>query len=218
MPDKKLKLLIADDHRMFIEGLQLMLKHQLQMEIVGYALNGKDAVEMCSRSDIDAVIMDIHIPIINGVEATRIIKQLYPYIKVVIISSEDNTNTVADALKAGADAYVLKEAESNELCKAFKAVIRDEIYISESIAHFFKKNNKPALSSTEYLQHKENFITPREQAILKLISEGYTNQQIAKTLFIAVSTADTHRKNILSKLKLPNTAALIRFAVENKLV
>lgn len=217
MPHKKLKLLIADDHRMFIEGLQLMLKHQLQMEIVGYALNGKDAIEMCSRSEIDAVIMDIHMPIINGIEATRIIKQLYPYIKVIIISS-DNTNTVADALKAGADAFVLKEAGFTEIYKAFKAAAKDEIYVSDSIAHFFKKNNAPALSRSEYLQHKENFITPREQAILKLISEGYTNQQIAKTLFIAVSTADTHRKNILSKLKLPNTAALIRFAVENKLV
>lgn len=218
MPDKKLKLLLADDHKMFIEGLQLILKYELQMEIIGHALNGKEAIEMCSKPEIDALIMDIHMPVINGIEATRIIKQLYPYLKIIIISSEDSINIVTEALKAGADAFVLKESGCNELSKAFKCIYRNEIYISETIAHFFLNNNTRCTNRAEHLHHKENCITPREQAIVKLISEGYTNQQIAKTLFIAVSTADTHRKNILSKLKLPNTAALIRFAVENNLI
>jgi len=217
MPDKKLQLLIADDHRMFMEGLQLVLKHELKMEIAGSAINGKEAVEKCAHLDIDVVIMDIHMPIITGIEATRTIKQLYPCIKVIIISSADDIPTVAEALKAGADAFVLKDAGCDELSKAFRTISRDEIFIPDSIAHFFVSNNTQ-LKATGCVQIKENYITPREQAIVKLISEGYTNQQIADTLFIAVSTADTHRKNILSKLKLPNTAALIRFAVENKLI
>jgi len=218
MPDKKLKLLIADDHRMFIEGLQLMLKHELQMEIAAFALNGKEAIDMCCNYDIDTVIMDINMPIINGIEATRIIKQICPCIKVIIISSSDNTTIVADALKAGADAYVLKDAGCDELAKALKTICKDEIFISPSLAHFFMHASERHKTREDCIQFKEDFITPREQAIVKLISEGYTNQQIADTLSIAVSTADTHRKNILAKLKLPNTAALVRFAVENKLV
>jgi two-component system nitrate/nitrite response regulator NarL len=218
MPDKKLKLLIADDHRMFIEGLQLMLRHELQMDIVAFAINGKEAIEMCVKYDIDIVIMDIHMPLINGIEATKMIKQICPCIKVIITSSADNTTIVADALKAGADAYVLKDAGCDELAKAFKTIATDEIFISRSLAHFFMHTTGQHKTREECIQFKENFITPREQAIVKLISEGCTNQQIADTLSIAVSTADTHRKNILAKLRLPNTAALVRFAVENKLV
>jgi DNA-binding NarL/FixJ family response regulator len=218
MPDKKLKLLIADDHRMFIEGLQLMLKHELQTEIVAFALNGKEAIDICATHDIDTVIMDINMPLINGIEATKMIKQICPCIKVIILSSADSTTIVADALKAGADAYVLKDAGCEELAKALKIVCKNEIYISPSLAHFFMHTTSKHKTREDCIQFKEGYITPREQAILKLISEGYTNQQIADTLSIAVSTTDTHRKNILAKLKLPNTAALVRFAVENKLV
>jgi DNA-binding NarL/FixJ family response regulator len=218
MPDKKLQLLIADDHRIFTEGLEQLLKYELKAEIKGIALNGKDAIEKCGQPYIDAIIMDIHMPIIDGIQATHTIKQLYPCIKVIIISAADDIATVSEALNAGADAYILKDEGSEEIIKAFRAIHKNEIFISTSLAHFFSGSTTCPKTKTAYIHFKESLITPREQSILKLIAEGYTNQQIADTLFIAVATADTHRKNMLAKLKLPNTASLVRFAVENKLV
>ncbi|MEP6845205.1 MAG: response regulator transcription factor [Panacibacter sp.] len=218
MPDKKLKLLIADDHRIFMEGLQHLLVHELQVEIKGLACNGKEAIEKCGQTDTDVIIMDINMPVVDGIQATSTIKQLYPYIKVIIISSADDMNTIAHALKAGADAYVLKDEGIEDLIKAFRAISKNEIYISSAVAHLFLNEKNGIKTKTELVQFAESLITPREQSILKLITEGYTNQEIANTLFIAVATADTHRKNMLSKLKLPNTASLVKFAVENKLV
>lgn len=218
MPDTKLKLLIADDHRLFMEGLQYLLKNELQAEIKDVAGNGKEAIDKCSRTDIDVVIMDIHMPVIDGIQATRTIKQLYPHIKVVIISAADDITTVSAALKAGANAYLLKDDGCGEIIKAFRTISRNNIFISPSLAHFFTDSITNPKTRTEYIHFTESLITPREQSILKLISEGYTNQEIAETLVIAVATADTHRKNMLAKLKLSNTAALVRFAVENKLV
>jgi DNA-binding NarL/FixJ family response regulator len=219
MPDKKLRLLIADDHRLFIEGLRFVLKEEFDIEIAGYVLNGKEAIEQCKKEKFDVVLMDINMPVIDGIEATREIKRLNAEIKIIIISMLGDLPSVTKAINAGADAFVLKNADSNDLMKALQSIAKNEIYVSESITHFFTRDNNNSLKTKkEYIQFSENVITPREQSVLKLIVEGYTNQQIADTLFISVKTADTHRKNMLAKLNLPNTASLVKFAIENKLV
>ena len=217
MPERKLKLLVADDHRLFIEGLQYVLKQDLQIEVTGFAINGKEAVEKCNSKDFDAVLMDVHMPVIDGIQATIAIKQIYPNMKIIMLSTANDLATVTNALKAGANAYVLKDAGSAELIKALHAVNRGEIYFSASIAHFFSKTGAQK-TSKEYIHFSENLITTREQSVLRLIAEGYTNQQIADTLFISVKTADTHRKNLIAKLKVSNTASLVKFAVQNKLI
>jgi len=211
------RLLVADDHRLFIEGLQYVLKQDLNIEVAGFALNGKEAIEQCNSKDYDVVLMDIHMPVIDGIQATTTIRQLYPDIKIIILSTASDLSTVSNALKAGAHAYVLKDAGSNELIKALHSVNKNEIYISSSIAHFFSDDSGKSIRN-DYIQFTKNLITTREQAVLRLIADGYTNQQIADTLFISVGTADTHRKNLLAKLKVSNTAALVRFALENKLI
>ena len=217
MPEQKLKLLVADDHRLFIEGLQFVLKQDLKIEVAGFAVNGKEAVEKCNSKDYDAVLMDVHMPIIDGIQATIAIKQIYPNMKIIMLSTANDLVTVTNALKAGANAYVLKDAGSAELIKALHAVKRGEIYFSASIAHFFSRNGAQK-TSKEYIHFSENLITAREQSVLRLIAEGFTNQEIADTLFISVKTADTHRKNLISKLKVSNTASLVKFAVQNKLI
>jgi len=211
------RLLVADDHRLFIEGLQYVLKQDLNIEVAGFALNGKEAIEQCNSKDYDVVLMDIHMPVIDGIQATTTIRQLYPDIKIIILSTASDLSTVSNALKAGAHAYVLKDAGSNELIKALHSVNKNEIYISSSIAHFFSDDSGKSIRK-DYIQFTKNLITTREQAVLRLIADGYTNQQIADTLFISVVTADTYRKNLLAKLKVSNTAALVRFALENKLI
>lgn len=217
MLKQKTRLLVADDHRLFIEGLQYVLKQDLNLEVAGFALNGKEAIEKCNNRDYDVVLMDIHMPVIDGIQATATIRQLYPDIKVIILSTSSDLSSVSNALKAGANAYILKDAGSNELIKALQVVNKNEIYISSSIAHFFSDDSGKAIKK-DYIQFTKNLITTREQAVLRLIADGYTNQQIADTLSISVGTADTHRKNLLAKLKVSNTAALVRFALENKLI
>lgn len=218
MPEQKLRLLVADDHRLFIEGLQYVLKTDLHIEVAGIALNGKEAIEKCNAKDFDAVLMDIHMPVIDGIQATSAIKQLYPSVKVIILSTANDLTSVSNALKAGANAYVLKDAGSAELIKALHSIDKNELYLSPSIAHYFSDGSGKVKIQKDYIHFTENLITPREQSILRLIAEGYTNQQIANALFISVSTADTHRKNLIAKLKVSNTAALVKFAIENKLI
>jgi DNA-binding NarL/FixJ family response regulator len=143
---------------------------------------------------------------------------LYPHIRIIILSTASDLTTISSAIKAGADAYILKDEGSGELISALRAINKNEIFLSPSIAHYFSNDTSKLKTRNDYIQFSANLITPREQSVLRLIAEGYTNQQIADTLFISVKTADTHRKNMLAKLKLSNTAALVKFAIENKLI
>jgi DNA-binding NarL/FixJ family response regulator len=219
MQQQKLRLLVADDHLLFIEGLKYILKDELHIEIAGYALNGKDAIEQCKTGNFDVVLMDINMPVIDGIEATREIRSHHPDIKIIMVSMLDNLSSVTKSLKAGADAYVLKNTGTTDLLDAFKAVRRNEVYITPSLTHYFSNDANGKLKpKAEYIRFSESIITDRERQILKLIVEGNTDQQIAETLFISDKTVSTHRKNMLAKLQVPNTAALVKFAMVNKLV
>lgn len=218
MSDSKLKLLIVDDHQLFISGLKLILKDQLDLEITDYALNGKDAIEKARKEKFDIILMDINMPMIDGIEATRDIKRLNKHTKVLIVSMLTDFDTVTKVLKAGADGFLIKNADATEFVKAFHALQHDEIYLSGVLSDLFSKDKNGKINKKEYIQFTENIVTPREKSILKMIAEGHTNQVIADTLFLSVKTVDTHRNNMLAKLNLPNTAALVKFAFDNKLV
>lgn len=219
MPDKKFKLLVADDHRLFIEGLKFILKDELHIDIAGFALNGKEAIDKCNKEKFDIVLMDINMPVIDGISATTEIKRLHPQIKIIIVSMMSDVATITKAIKAGADAYLLKSNSSEDLLLAFKKIQNKQIFISPSVAHFFSDGN-PEVDNTSdaAIKFSEQLITPREKDVLKLIVEGFTNEKISETLNISVRTVDTHRTNMLTKLKLPNTAAMVKFAIENMLV
>ncbi len=214
-----MQLLVADDHRLFIEGLKLIMKDELDIDVKDYALNGKEAIEKCQKQPFDFVLMDINMPVIDGIEAMREIKRHDDRIKVLILSMLGEYSVVSKALKAGADGFLLKNADISEFKKAFEEIKAGNVYLSESLNEIFIKDKAGRyISRHDYIQFIDNLVSPREQSILKLIVEGHTNPEIAETLFISVKTVDTHRKNMLAKLNLPNTAALVKFAIDNKLV
>lgn len=219
MTEKKINLLVADDHLLFVEGLKHILRDELDVVISGVAVNGKEAIQKCKKEHFDIILMDINMPVIDGIEATREIKIHCPETKVIMVSMIENPSSVTKALKAGADGYVLKNSGTQDLMDAFRTVLKDKTYITPSIAHFFEKEGtSKKTSKSDYIKFSESIITPREHQILKLIVEGFTDQEIANTLFLSDKTVSTHRKNIQAKLKVKNTASLVKFAIENKLV
>jgi DNA-binding NarL/FixJ family response regulator len=210
------KLLIADDHELFINGLRLILKQSMGMDIPDYVLDGKAAIDRCRKEFFDFVVMDINMPVIDGIEATREIKLFRPDTKVLIVSMRSDLDSVSRAMKAGADGFLIKNADAAEFLKAFRAIQNGQVYLSE---HFLALMGNPqAATRNDYIRFSQNVITTREKSILKLICEGFTNSEIADTLSLSVATVNTHRNNMLAKLNLPNTAALVRFGIDNKLI
>jgi DNA-binding NarL/FixJ family response regulator len=206
-------LLIADDHQLIIDGLSRILLDENLISSLYSAINGKEAVDMVLQNDIDCVLMDINMPLINGYEATKIIKEKKPQIKIIVVSMILDASVVAKLLKAGADAFVIKNTGKEELLKAIEKVMQGEKYISQEL----NIDLYNLLGGRRGSQATDEHLTPREIEIIRFISEGMTNHEIAERLFLSPSTIDTHRKNILAKLELKNTASLIRYAAEHKL-
>ena len=205
-------LLIVDDHQLIIDGLIGILKEEKIIGEIYSAVNGEDAIEQVRNKQVDCILMDISMPKINGHDATKLIKQEKPDIKIIVVSMFSDASVVIKLLKAGADAFIVKNAGKDEVLRAIEKVINNEKYVSSELnlnlyQHIgLKKNNLSPAS-----------LTPRENEIIRYISSGMTNQEIAQKLFLSTSTVDTHRKNILAKLNLKNTAALVRYAADNGL-
>jgi DNA-binding NarL/FixJ family response regulator len=215
---KGIRLLIADDHQLFISGLKLILKESIAIEFFDFALNGQQAIEKCREQTFDIVVMDVNMPVIDGIEATRTIKANHSFTKILIVSMLSDLNTVTNAMKAGADGFLIKNADSLEFVKAFNAIQNDKIYMSDYFAALLHTDRSGQITRNDYIKFSDNIITAREKSVLKMISEGFTNPEIAVTLCLSVATVNTHRNNMLAKLNLPNTAALVRFAIDNKLI
>lgn len=219
MPDPCAHILITDDHQLFTAGLSLILKGLMPGATIETAANGKEAIDKCRLGRFDLVLMDITMPVIDGIEATWEIKTFSPSTKVLIVSMASDMQTVARGLKARADGFLIKNATAEEFAKAFHTIQKDEIYLSPQFVDLVMKNRLGrTITKDGYIEFTETIITPREKSILKLISEGFTNQEIADALVISDKTVNTHRNNMLAKLNQPNTAALVRFAIDNKLI
>lgn len=215
---EKTRLLIADDHLLFINGLRLIMKETMNIDVADHALNGKEAIEKCRKEHFDFVLMDINMPVIDGIEATREIKLHHPETKVLIVSMRSDLDAVSKVMKAGADGFLIKNADASEFRKAFHDIQNGKIYLSEYFSTLVNVQKNGDAKRSDYIRFSENIITAREKSVLKLICEGFTNAEIAETLFLSVATVNTHRNNMLAKLNLPNTAALVRFGIDNKLI
>jgi DNA-binding NarL/FixJ family response regulator len=216
MPEYNLPvdILIADDHRIMVDGLSRILKEQKGIGNIYTAFDGKEAVTQALNQTLDCVILDINMPVLNGIEAAKLIKKQKPHLKLIMVSMLCDAAIVTKALKAGADAFIIKNTGEEELLKAIGKVMKNEKYISAELSY----NLLHALNKSGEKESPEIHLTQRELEIIRYIAEGLTAHEIADRLFISHRTVDTHRKNILQKLHLKNIAALTKYAADNNLL
>lgn len=216
---KNIKILIVDDHEVVRDGLKNILLSLNNVAIVGEAANGEDSISMYDSLKPDLVIMDISMPGMNGIEATRIIKENDPNAKILILTMHDNQEYLNQIIRSGAKGFVLKNTDKEELLDAVKTVSSGENFFSKDISKLIIENYIRSAKETDKNEgYKEVPLTKREIEILKYIAEGNSNQEIANKLYISYNTVDTHRKNIMHKLSIKNTAGLVRYAIEKGLI
>ncbi len=209
----KIKILVVDDHAIMRDGIRALLSLHNDLEIVGEASEGKEAIEKVQELGPDVVIMDVAMPGMDGLEATRRIRKKNPKVKVLVLTQHDNREYILSAIKAGTSGYVPKRAVGAELVSAIRAVNKGESFLYPSAA---------AALIEDYLRQAEeepyDRLTDREREILKLIAEGHTSREIAEMLFISLKTVLGHRTKILQKLDIHNRTELIKYALHKGLV
>ncbi len=211
----RIKVIIADDHQLFREGLVNLLANSDEVEIVAKAENGKDAIEKAEKYMPDLILMDIGMPIINGVEATQILHSKHPELKIIALSMHSDKHYIKGMLEAGASGYLLKNSTYNQLLDAIKTVYGGKKYLSEQITDVLIDNY---LGKNEVLPVKAPELTDREFEILKLYAEGKSAKEIAKQLFVSTKTVGTHKQNIMEKLHLKSTVEMAKYAIKNGIV
>ncbi|HLT25013.1 MAG TPA: response regulator transcription factor [Ignavibacteria bacterium] len=214
---KKLKVLIADDHKMFRQGVMNILNDTGEVEVTE-AESGDELIEKLKTEKPDVILMDINMPGINGIEATKLVKKKYPAIKVMAVSTSDEENYIIEMLKAGAMGYVLKSTGVDELLEAIKVVSRGDSYFCKEASNVILFQLDKIKKSRTQKQETDVPLTDREIEVLKLIAEGLTNKEIGERLFISTRTVDTHRRNLHQKLNIKNAAGLVNYAIKNKLL
>ena len=216
----RITVLIADDHALLRTGVASVLSLNQKIKVVGEAENGKNAVEMALRLKPDVVLMDIGMPVLNGMEATDLLKRDAPGMKVLILSGHDDDRYVNRVVRSGANGYVLKNSSPEELFAAIETVHSGHTFFSSSLSVKFGKQgaNGPGGPRSGAGTPGEGTLTSREREVLQRIAEGETHQQIADRLFISVRTVDTHANNIMKKLNLHDTAGLVTYAIKNGIV
>jgi len=214
--NKERKVLLVEDHTIVRQGLRRLLEER-GIEVVGEAGDGLKAVRMARELHPDFVIMDISLPKMSGIDATRKIKKEAPDVKVLMLTIHSEESYILKALDAGASGYLLKDTVADELVNALEAVEKGDLFMSSSIPREVIEEYRRMVRKGKKIDEFSR-LTNREREILKLISEGYTSKQIAEMLYISVKTVDNHRANIMNKLNIHDTAGLVRYAIRIGLV
>ena len=214
--EKKVKIVLAEGHTILREGLRALLSSDSNLEIVGDAEDSLKAVDCVEKLEPDLLLMDLSMSRMSGIEAIKKIKKRYPETKIIALTAQKNEDYLLATLQAGADGYVLKDATHNELVMAIKNVVMGESYFSPGVSvkvverYLHRKNSRKSVTTWETL-------SPREREVLKLITEGYKNKEIAEDLDISIKTVEKHRERLMKKLDLHNAAALTIYAMEKGL-
>jgi len=204
----KTKVFIVDDHYMVIEGIRSLLQNERNIEWMGHAMNAAACVNFLKQQTPDVILMDINIPDKSGIELCKEVREKYTSVFILGLSTFNQQSLIQKMLDNGASGYLLKNATQEELMEGIETVMKGKIYLSDEAAQSLRKNTNGDLP----------VLTRREKEVLELIAEGLTNAEIAKRLFISVTTVDTHRKNLLAKFEAKNIAALVRSAMQRQLI
>jgi DNA-binding NarL/FixJ family response regulator len=213
-----IKVLLAEDHTIVRKGLRSLLEKEIGIEVVGEAEDGREAVRKAEKLQPDVVMMDIAMPGLNGLEATRQIKKRFPEMKIIILTVHANEEYVLQTLRAGASGYLVKKAAPADLIEAIQAVYKGDSFLSPSIS-------KTVID--EYIRQAETKserdiiygkLTNREREVFQLIIEGHKNREIADLLYVSIKTVETHKAHIMDKLNVHSTAKLIRYAMDKDLI
>jgi DNA-binding NarL/FixJ family response regulator len=214
---KKISVLLVDDHTVVRQGLRALLKAEEDMEVVGEAENGRQAVILAKKTPPDVVVMDVAMPMLNGLEATRQILKGVPGTKVLVLTSYGDDECVQQLMHAGATGYLIKQTAANDLLKAIREVQRGNAFFSPSIAKRLRDQCREAFSNGQPAR-KSSALTSRESEVLQLIAEGFSNKQIAAELAISIKTVEKHRQQVMNKLNIHDVAGLTRYAISKGLV
>jgi len=210
-----IKVLLADDHKIVRDGLRTLLEKQADIAVLGEAEDGREALQMTRKLSPDVVVMDIAMPELNGIEATRQILSEYPGMKIVALSMHSDKRFVSEMLKAGASAYLLKDCAFEELISAIRTIMKGKIYLSPGIAgvvlaDYIRDDRKSEPSVFSQL-------SDREREVLQLMAEGRTTREVASHLNVSIKTVETHRMNIMTKLDIHSIAELTKYAIREGL-
>ena len=198
---------IVDDHYMVIEGIRSLLQHEKSIEWLGHASNAESCLAFLRQRQPDVILMDINLPGISGIELCKEVKERYPAVFVIGLSTFNQQSFIQKMMENGASGYVLKNATQEELVEAIETVMKGRIYLNDEVSQALRKENPDRI-----------VLTRREKEVLELIAGGLTNAEIAAKLFISITTVDTHRKNLLAKFEVRNTASLVRTAARLQLI
>jgi two-component system, NarL family, response regulator NreC len=214
---KKLRILLADDHTVMRTGLRVLLERQPNLEVVGETENGRDTIQATASLQPDVVVMDVGMPVLNGIEATKSILADNPGVAVVILSMHADESYVMRALKAGARGYLLKDSAPADLLGAIQAVTQNKSFFSPKVSRILAEDYVRVLKQKGAVDSYD-LLTSREREILQLLAEGKANKEVAVALNISPYTVETHRSHILEKLNLHNPAELILYAVRKGII
>ncbi len=210
-----IRVLIVEDHHLVRQGLRALLEKADDMQVIGEAKDGQEAIEMAERLTPDVIVMDLAMPRMNGTQATERIRALKLTSQIVILSMYSDETLVRQALRSGAKGYLLKQSVTEELLLAVRAACRGETYLSSAVSGSILAN---ALNPTESETEPFDQLSPREQQVLKLVAEGRTNNAIAQIMNVSVKTVEKHRSSLMTKLNVHDMASLVRVAMKHGLI
>lgn len=212
---KLIKIIIADDHTMFLDGIAALLEKEKEIEVVAKAENGIEALRILDNAGaVDLVILDLSMPEMDGIDLSKNIKKKYPETKILVVSTHSNTQIISRLIRIGINGYLLKNTDAAIFLKAIRSITNGDNYFAEEITQKHLNNCIQIEKQTADIVELSN----REKEILTLIAQEFTTNEIADQTFISLNTVNTHRRNLLSKLNAKNTAGLVKYAIENGLV
>ena len=214
MSKEKLSILITDDHTLYRKGMVLLLKSFDQVGSVEEASNGKEALEKLATQHYDIILLDLDMPIMDGWETSRHIVSKMPDLKIVMISMHEELQTISDLIEIGVHSYLLKNAEPEEVQKAIESVVNNDFYYNQLVS---KALHKKIQEGGQDPEPKRSDVTPRETEVLQLICQELTMKEIGEKLFLSEQTIQTHRKNLMKKIKAKNVIGLVKFAFQNRI-